>query len=77
MGDLRDDDLRERTRRNMERFNIPRGVDYTTLCFFRCPCHAPEWCADDPAIGCDLCRAWHGRLPGIPLASPGGQSGGD
>ena len=25
----------------------------------RCPCHEPEWCATDPAVGCDLCAAWH------------------
>lgn len=31
-------------------------------CVFRCPCHEPEWCADDPAIGCDLCRAYHEPL---------------
>lgn len=31
-------------------------------CSFRCPCHQPEWCADDPTVGCDLCAAWHGQL---------------
>jgi hypothetical protein len=35
---------------------------YMALCPLWCPCHAPEWCADNPAIGCDLCRALHGHL---------------
>jgi hypothetical protein len=35
---------------------------YTERCAFRCPCHEPEWCADNPAVGCDLCKAYHGHL---------------
>lgn len=44
--------------------NRPDGSTnpYAERCEFRCPCHEPEWCADNPAVGCDLCRAWHGHL---------------
>lgn len=41
-------------------FNISTG----------CPCHRPEWHADDPTVGCDECAALHPPLSYDEVVTP-------